>query len=424
MHIAVIGAGVVGVTTAWVLQQRGHSVSVVEPMSAAGLETSKGNAGQRSYGNVYPWASPAMIGKALPWLLAADGPLKMKLPPSLATVRFLWDTWRYARQPGLFEANKIAMLKLAAYSRQCFIELEQQHPFDYSNGHRGLIELASNATYLQGLSENAALLKRLGINHKILEPEEVYSFEPGLARNSPILGALRVEDDGTGDSLQFSQALAALCAEKGVAFHYGQSVAEVVRDAGKPVALTLTRANEPGAAEQLEADAFVLCAGASSAELAGQFGLKLSLYPVKGYSLTAALVNPDQAPVSTVIDDQFKVVATRLNDRLRVTGFVELSGFDRDIPARRLTTLKRSIELRFPHAANLETAEAWAGFRPMTPDGPPAIGRGVDDNVFFNTAHGTFGWTLSAGSAHLVGQLVDGEKPALDLGAFRPERFA
>ncbi|MEX0623897.1 D-amino acid dehydrogenase [Saccharospirillum sp.] len=423
MHIAVIGAGVVGVTTAWVLQQRGHTVSVIEPQSAAGMETSKANAGQRSYGYVYPWASPAMIGKALPWLLSADGPLKMKQPPSLSTLRFLWDTWRFARKPGLFEANKVAMLKLAAYSRQCFIELEQQHPFDFSGGHRGLMELASNAKSQQGLRENAALLQRLGIEHQMLEPDEVYSVEPGLARNPPILGALHLANDGTGDCHQFTQALAELCAEQGVTFHYGQSVAEVITDAGKPVALTLTRANEPGAVEQLEADAFVLCAGVASSDLGRQFGLKLSLYPVKGYSLTAALINPEKAPQSSVIDDQFKVVATRLNDRLRVTGFVELADFNRDIPARRLATLKRAIDLRFPGAADLDTAEAWAGFRPMTPDGPPAIGKGPADNLFINTAHGTFGWTLSAGSANIVGQLVDGEQPAVELDAFRPGRF-
>jgi D-amino-acid dehydrogenase len=423
MHIAVIGAGVVGVTTAWELQQRGHTVSVVEPLAEAGLETSKANAGQRSYGYVYPWASPAMIGKALPWLLARDGPLKMNVPPSLATLRFLWDTWRYARKPGLFEANKIAMLTLAAHSRERFIELEQQHPFDFSGGHGGVMELASNAKSLDGLTDNANLLKRLGIRHKLLEPDEVYSVEPGMARNPPILGALRLDEDGTGDCFQFTQALADLCAKQGVTFHYGRSVAEVITDAGKPVALTLARAYESGAAEQLEADAFVLCAGTGSEELARQFGLKLPVYPVKGYSLTAALTNPDKAPKSTVIDDQFKVVATRLSDRLRVTGFVELSDFNRDIPTRRLDTLRRAATLRFPGAADLDTAESWAGFRPMTPDGPPAIGQGPADNLFINTAHGTFGWTLSMGSANLVGQLVDGEEPALDLQAFHPGRF-
>lgn len=423
MHIAVIGAGVVGVTTAWALRQRGHTVSVIEPQASAGMETSKANAGQRSYGYVYPWASPAMIGKALPWLLSADGPLKMKQPPSLTTLRFLWDTWRYARQPGLFESNKIAMLKLAAYSRECFIDIEQKHAFDFSGGHRGLMELASNVTSQKGLRENATLLTRLGIEHQMLEPEEVYSVEPGLARNPPILGALHLADDGTGDCHQFTRGLAEICVEQGVRFHYGQSVAEVVTNAGKPVALTLTRENEPGALEQLEADAFVLCAGTASPELARQFGMKLSLYPVKGYSLTAALTNPDKAPQSTVIDDQYKVVATRLNDRLRVTGFVELADFNRDIPARRLDTLRKAIDLRFPDAADLETAEAWTGFRPMTPDGPPALGKGPADNVFINTAHGTFGWTLSAGSAGIIGQLVDGEAPAVDLSAFRPGRF-
>lgn len=423
MHVAVIGAGVVGITTAWALRQRGHTVSVIDPQPAAGQETSMANAGQRSYSCLYPWASPAMIGKALPWLLSADGPLKMKQPPSLATLRFLWDTWRFARRPGLFEANKIAMLRLAAFSRACFIDIEQAHPFDFSGQHRGVLELASNASNHQGLRDNAALLQRLGIEHQLLEPEAVYSLEPGLARNRAIQGALRLPLDGTGDCYQFTRALAEVCAGQGVHFHYGQAVAEVIGVAGKPAALTLTRANEPGAVGQLEADAFVLCAGAASSELARAFGLKLPLYPVKGYSLTAPLASPDKAPLSTVIDDRFKVVTTRLNDRLRVTGFVELADFNRDIPARRLDTLRRAAALRFPGAADLETAEAWAGFRPMTPDGPPAIGRGPADNLFINTAHGTFGWTLSAGSAALVGQLVDGEAPAVDLGAFRPDRF-
>jgi D-amino-acid dehydrogenase len=168
----------------------------------------------------------------------------------------------------------------------------------------------------------------------------------------------------------------------------------------------------------------VVCAGCWSNQLTEPLGLKLPIYPVKGYSFTVPLKDPDRAPASTVHDDYFKVVSTRLGDRLRASGFVELADFKRDIPEARLATIRKSVESRFPGCADLMAAETWTGFRPMTPDGPAIIGRGPRENLFLNTGHGTFGWTLSAGSAHLVGQLVDGEKPALDLGAFRPERFA
>ncbi|MEX1057004.1 MAG: D-amino acid dehydrogenase [Natronospirillum sp.] len=425
MHIGVVGAGVVGVTTAWVLQQRGHQVTVIEPHTQAGMETSKANAGQRSYGFVYPWASPAMIKKAVPWLLQADGPLKIPFPPSAATLRFLWLTWRYAHQSGLFEANKIAMLTLGKLSRDCFHELERHHPFDYSGGQRGLMELASSPANLQGLANNAALLARLGIEHEMLDRQAVYHHEPGLNQEDTLVGGLRLADDGTGDCQQFTQTLATKCQTAGVRFLYGHAATAVITDGGLPVGLHLASPDPstPPECEQLEADAFVLCAGNASPDLARQLGLRLPTYPVKGYSLTAAVTHPERAPQSTILDDQYKVAMTRLGDRLRVTGFVELADFNRTLPERRLATLRRAVALRFPGAVDVSTAEAWAGFRPMTPDGPPVIGQGSSNNVFINTGHGTFGWTLSMGSAQLIGQLVDGETPVISLDRFRPDRF-
>jgi D-amino-acid dehydrogenase len=426
MHIAVIGAGVVGVTTAWTLQQRGHQVTVIEPHLQAGMETSRANAGQRSYGFVYPWASPAMIKKAMPWLLKADGPLKISFPPSAATLRFLWFTWRCARQPRLFEANKMAMLKLGKLSRDGFNALERTHPFNFSGGERGLIELASSAGNYQGLVDNAAFLERLGISHELLDRQGVYRHEPGLNREPTITGGLRLAEDGTGDCQQFTQALAAKCEDAGVSFRFGYAATHVATARGRPVGLQLSRLVESASGEpdeKLEADAFVLCAGNTSASLADKFNLKLPSYPVKGYSLTADIHNAEGAPRSTVIDDHYKVAMTRLGDRLRVTGFVELADFNREIPERRLATLKRAVALRFPGAADVQLARAWTGFRPMTPDGPPAIGQGRTDNMFINTGHGTFGWTLSMGSAQLIGQLVDGEKPAISVEKFRPDRF-
>lgn len=429
MHIAIIGAGVVGVTTAHALVSRGHRVSVIERLDAAGLETSRGNAGQRSYGYVYPWASPAMIKKALPWLVKPSGPLKMRMPPTPWTLRFLTATWRFANAPGVFQANKRAMLRLGTYSRQCFVDLEENLDLAFDGGHGGLIDLASDDATAEGLKATAGLLSEMGIDHQWLTPEGLAEVEPGLRGDAPLVGALRLPGDGTGDCQRFTQALAAECERLGVTFRYATEVREVVRERGVVRALQLSpatataTATSPSEGETLEVDALVISAGCQSPGLAEAVGVKLPIYPVKGYSLTAPLEDPARAPRSTVIDDRYKVVATRLGNRLRATGFVELDEFDRRIPEARLATIRHAVESRFPGAADLDQAESWTGFRPMTPDGPPIIGQAKLDNLYFNTGHGTFGWTLSAGSAQLIAQLLDGDLPVLDIAPFRPGRF-
>ncbi|TDX32184.1 D-amino-acid dehydrogenase [Modicisalibacter xianhensis] len=429
MRIAVIGAGVVGVTTAYALARRGHDVVVIERHAAPAEETSRGNAGQRSYGYVYPWASPAMLKKALPWLVKADGPLKMSLPPSPWT---LLATWRLAKTPGLFDNNKRAMLRLGAYSRQCFLELQDTLPLAFDGGHGGLIDLASDAATAEGLKASTGLLDELGIDAQWLTPAQVYDYEPGLTGEAPLFGALRMAQDGTGDCQEFTRSLAEQCRAMGVEFRWHTEVDSATTQQGRVTGLTLRPATPAvaqikgapaGQAETLEADAVVLCAGCDSRTLGKRLGLRLPIYPVKGYSLTAPILDDAKAPCSTVIDDRYKVVATRLGDRLRATGFVELAELNRNIPLSRLATIRKAIISRFPGVANLDQAETWTGFRPMLPDGPPAIGRGRQENLFINTGHGTFGWTLSAASAELTGQLIDGETPALDLEAFHPLRF-
>lgn len=429
MQIAIIGAGVIGVTTAYALARRGHQVTVVERLEASALETSRGNAGQRSYGYVYPWASPAMIKKALAWLLKPTGPLKVHFPPSAQTLRFLYATWRFANAPGVFEANKRAMLRLGAYSRQCFLELEESVPLAFDGEHGGLIDLASDQATAKQLKITAGILSELAIDHQWLTPQQVRDYEPGLRGGAPLAGALRVTADGTGDCHHFTQALAKQCETLGVNFRYNREVVDVTRDKGRIRSLSLAMGDgkgdeNTGQHESLEADAFVLCAGCQSQHLGQALGLNLPIYPVKGYSLTASLKSATYAPQSTVIDDRYKVAMTRLGDRLRATGFVELSGLDRNIPLSRLATIRQAVESRFPGAADLEQAESWCGFRPMTPDGPPVIGQARHDNLYLNTGHGTFGWTLSAASAELISQLVEGDDPAMDLSAFSPKRFA
>ena len=422
MHVVVVGAGVVGVTTAWALRQRGYQVTVVERLEQAGLETSRANAAQRSYGVVYPWASAAMVRKALPMLLNKDGALKMAMPPSLTTLRFLFDTLRFAYSPGLYGLNRRAMLRLAMHSRDCFARLHDTLDLAFDGEHGGLLHLASSPAALAEYRGTKVLLDELGIANRLLTPAQVREAEPGMTGSGPLHGALSFDTDGTGDCHLFTQALARACEAEGVGFRFRTGVRCLVADDHRVSAVELQR--EGGAPETLAADAVVIAAGCASPGLLHGLGMRVPIYPVKGYSLTTEMTDLSRGPRSTVHDDYFKVVSTRLGERLRVTGFVELSGFNRDIPERRLDTLRKSVAARFPGAADLTDARQWTGFRPMTPDGPPMIGRGPRENLFLNTGHGTFGWTFSAGSAELIAQVIDGETPALNLDPFRPGRFS
>lgn len=422
MHVVVIGAGVVGVTTAYELQQRGHQVTVIERLTGAGLETSRGNAGQRSYGVVYPWASAAMVKKALPWLLQKDGPLKLSLPPSLSALSFMLATLRFAYAPGVHGLNRRAMLRLGIHSRARFRVLDEQLALAFDGGEGGLLQLASTPGTMADYHASARILKALDIDHGLLSPTEVREIEPGMTGPGPLSGALHYRTDGTGDCHLFSRAMANACETRGVQFHYQTRVEGLLSDEQRVHGVEIRP--DGGAVKTLEADAVVVAAGCASPELLRPLGLKLPIYPVKGYSLTIPLKDASRAPISTVHDDNFKVVSTRLGNRLRATGFVELADFDRKIPEQRLDTIRRAVASRFPGAVDMADAQSWTGFRPMTPDGPPIIGRGPRDNLYLNTGHGTFGWTLSAGSADLIAQLIDGDEPALIPDAFRPERFA
>ncbi|WP_323750558.1 D-amino acid dehydrogenase [Marinobacter sp.] len=422
MHIVVVGGGVVGITTARELVRRGHQVTVLERHALAGNETSKGNAAQRSYGVVYPWADPSMVLKALPWLFKTDGPLKMRMPPSLAATRFLLATLRYAWSPGLFGLNKRAMLKLGAYSRERFLALEKEHDLVFDGAHDGLLHLASTPEALDDLQKTHEFLNEVGVPSQLLSPEQVREVEPGMTGGGPLYGALRYDTDGTGDCHLFSQALARVCEDLGVNVRYEVEVDALLADHQRVNAVQFRSAS--GKSERLEADAVVVAAGCWSPELVKPLGLTLPIYPIKGYSITVPLSDPEKAPASTVHDDNFKVVSTRLGNRLRATGFVELTDFNRDVPEARIATIKKSVQSRYPGCADLDAAETWTGFRPMTPDGPAIIGKGPRDNLYLNTGHGTFGWTLSAGCAAVIAQVIDGEEPAVSLDAFRPGRFA
>lgn len=408
MKVVVIGAGVTGVTLAWELCQRGHEVTVVEALNEAGQETSRANAAQRSYGAVYPWASPALMKLALRTLFSKHGAFKLALPPGPETIAFLLRTLKHALTPGRFDANREAMLRLAEHSRQRFLALQDElgPALRFDGGHQGLIELASSVKERERLGADTVMLERLGIDYELLDASGVRRYEPALNNEAPLAGGLRLVADGTGDCHQFTQSLAAAAAEAGVVFRYKQAVTELGVDNNRVTSVTLD------SQERLTPDAVALCAGFASRVLARSVGVSAPIYPVKGYSMTLPQIDAQCGPRSTVLDDRYKVVCTRLGDRLRVSGFVELCGLDRRLPAARFEVMQAALRSRFPGATAGKVEQAWAGFRPMTPDGPPLLGASPDGrlpNLFFNTGHGTFGWTLSAGSADWVARQMDGE---------------
>ena len=420
MRALVIGAGIVGLTTARMLARRGYSVTVVEAHEGPGMETSYANAGQRSYGHVSPWAAPDLIGVGLKGLVRRQGPLKMHMPPAPRTIGFLFQTLRYAWESGRYDTSNRAMLQLGQVSRNAFHAIDEELPEGFDGHHEGLLEISRDPVEYTGLQTKARALTEQNIEHEWLDAGSVSRQEPALAATGDLQPSLLINGDGTGDCHRLSQLIMTQCREAGVRFFFGTSVTQWEHNGD---ALEGAHVSD-GTRSWLEtADATVVCAGCASRDLVRPLGLKLPVYPVKGYSLTAPLENPEKAPRSTVVDLDNKVAITRLGDRMRVTGFVELTGFNRRIPESRLQVLQEAINERFPGAADFNHAEPWTGFRPMLPDGPPALGTGPLRNLWLNTGHGTFGWTLSAGSAELLGLMMHGEPTPIDVSAFDPCRF-
>lgn len=420
MRALVVGAGIVGVTTARMLANRGYTVTVVDAHEGPGMETSYANAGQRSYGHVSPWAAPDLIGVGLRGLVRRQGPLKMRVPPSPRTIGFLLQTLRYAWESGRYEASNRAMLQLGQVSREAFRAIDRELPEGFDGHHEGLLEISRDPVEYAGLKSKARALAEQQIEHEWLDADSVSRQEPALVETGGLQPSLLINGDGTGDCHQLSALIMEQCREAGVQFFFGTRVTEWEHDG---YALEGAHVSN-GERTWLEtADVTVLCAGCASRDLARPLGMKLPVYPVKGYSLTARLDNPDKAPRSTVVDLDNKVAITRLGDRMRVTGFAELTDFNRRIPESRLVVLREAVNQRFPGAADFNHAAPWTGFRPMLPDGPPALGPGLLRNLWINTGHGTFGWTLSAGSAELLGLMMHEETTPIDVDAFSPRRF-
>ena len=417
MKILVLGSGVVGVTSAWYLAQAGHDVTVIDRQPAAGMETSFANAGQVSPGMSAPWAAPDTPRKAILWMMMRHRPLVFWPVPDRALLdwvrRFLGNcnAEAYAR-------NKGRMVRLAEYSRDKLRDLRTVTGVSYDDGQRGLLQLFRTQKQADHVGDDTAVLDRLGVPYTILDPAGCIAQEPALAGVAPkFVGGLRLPGDETGDAHVFTQSLAALAEAAGVVFRYGVAIERLLVEGGR-IAGVATKAGV------LTAESYVVALGSYSPALLRAAGVSLPVYPVKGYSITMPVADEAEAPVSTVMDETFKVAITRLGDRIRVGGTAELAGFSNTLREPRRRTLVHSVTDLFPHGGDVSRAKFWTGLRPMTPDGPPVIGPTKIANLWLNTGHGTLGWTMSCGSGALLADLMSGVRPNIEFEDLSVARYA
>ena len=414
MRILVLGAGVIGTTTAWYLRAAGHDVTVLERREGAGLETSFANGGQVSISHAEPWANPAAPAKILRWLGRPDAPLLFRPRADLRQWRwgaqFLFEClpWRTRR-------NTLRILAISKYSGEALRALRAETGIAYDDLQRGILQIYTEREAFEVASAAAEIVRRYGIVREMKTADECVALEPALApRREWIIGGTYTASDETGDAHKFTQGLATLAAAKGVVFRYGVTVESIAVADG---AVRGVRAlNESQRKEVLAADAYVACLASQTPQLLDRIGVHTMIYPAKGYSATLPIVDAARAPTVSVTDDAMKLVFTRLGDRLRVAGTAELAGYDLGLDQVRCQALTRRAVEWFGGAIDAARPEYWAGLRPATPSNVPYIGGTRYPNLYLNAGHGTLGWTLAAGSAKALADIVSGRVPEIDIG--------
>jgi len=409
MRVTVLGAGVVGVTTAWYLAESGHEVVVVDRQPQPARETSYANGGQVSLSHAEPWANPQAPLKLMKWLGREDAPLLFR--PRADPAQWRWGlSFLMECLPRRTRANTLAILSLAKYSGERLRALRAQTGIEYDALARGILHVFTDAREFSRVPARARLLREEGLEAEILDANECIRLEPALAESRvPIAGGLFGPGDESGDARLFTEKLAALADGRGVRFLFGHQAAALETARGQVTGLRVRRSDET--VETLVSDAWVVCLGSYSPLLLDQVGERLPIYPVKGYSITVPTDASCLAPTVSITDEERKLVFSRLGNRLRVAGTAELTGYDSSLNASRCgAILNRTLEF-FPRAGDRSQVEYWAGLRPATPGNVPLIGRTRYRNLFLNTGHGTLGWTLSCGSAAAMADIVSGRNP-------------
>ncbi|PTB18492.1 D-amino acid dehydrogenase small subunit [Trinickia symbiotica] len=415
MRVIVLGSGVVGVTSAYYLARAGHEVTVVDREAGPALETSFANAGQISPGYAAPWAAPGVPLKAVKWMFQKHAPLAIRLDGTQFQLRWMWQMLRNCTAER-YATNKGRMVRLAEYSRDCLQALRAETGIQYEGRTGGTLQVFRTQQQLDGAAKDVAVLQEANVPYELLSATELSRAEPALAAVShKLTGGLRLPGDETGDCQLFTTRLAAMAAELGVKFRFGTSIDELLMASGR---IAGVRCGD----EVLHADTYVVALGSYSTKLVADIA-KIPVYPLKGYSITAPVVNAEAAPVSTVLDETYKIAITRFDNRIRVGGMAEIVGFDKKLRQARRETLEMCVNDLFPGAGDTSQAPFWTGLRPMTPDGTPIVGRTPLPNLFLNTGHGTLGWTMSCGSGQLLADLISGKRPAIKADDLSVHRY-
>ena len=399
MRVLILGSGVIGVTSAWYLRQAGHEVVVVDRQPAPALETSFANAGQLSFGYTSPWAAPGVPLKAMKWLFQKHAPLAIK--PTLDPDQYLWLAQMLRNcTAGRYAVNKERMVRLAEYSRDCLDELRADTGLTYEGRRLGTTQLFRTQAQLDAAARDIAVLQEAGVPYEVLDRAGVARVEPALAATADrLVGGLRLPGDQTGDCQLFCERLAALAKMRGVEFRYGANIEAIEADGDRVTGVRIDGRLET-------ADRYVLALGSWSPQLLKPLGIRLPVYPLKGYSLTIPITDAAMAPASTVLDETYKIAITRFDRRIRVGGMAEVSGFDLSLDPRRRATLEKVVGDLYPKGGDLARAEFWTGLRPATPDGTPVVGATGLRNLFLNTGHGTLGWTMACGSGRYLADVI------------------
>lgn len=409
MKVIVLGAGVVGINTVYHLARSGVEVEVLEQHEAAALETSFANAGQVSPGYAAPWAAPGIPVKALKWLFQKHAPLAIRPDGSAFQLQWMWSMFRNCT-PAAYNVNKSRMVRLAEYSRDVLQQMRSDTGIQYEHREGGTLQLFRTQAQLDDVGKDVQVLKESGVPYELLDADACVRVEPGLAASKhKITGGLRLPNDETGDCHLYTQRLAAMCEQLGARFQYQVQVRELIRDGSRVVGVRYQDAL--GQMQELRADAVVMALGCASTHFARQLNLPLPVYPVKGYSITVPITDASRAPVSTVLDETYKIAITRFDQRIRVGGMAELSGYDKSLRQARRETLEMVVNDLFAGAGNTAQASFWTGLRPMTPDGTPVVGPTPMSGLWINAGHGTLGWTMGPGSGKLLADQIMGRQP-------------
>ena len=417
MRTIVLGAGLLGMTSAYFLQQLGHQVTVIDRQATPGAETSFANGGQISVSHAEPWANPSAPLKLLQWLGKEDAPLLFRLRADMH--QWLWGL-QFLREctPARTRHNIGQIVRLGTYSRSVLQQLRRDTGIQYHQRTQGILHFYTNQKEFDGTLGPAEQMRQLGCDRQVISADEAVRIEPALAHiRAQLAGATFTAEDESGDANAFTRELAQLCAVAGVQFRMGCHVQALREVDGRIDHVEVT--NEEGRFERIPGTQFVLAMGSFSPLLARPLGIALPIYPAKGYSVTLPVKDASKAHQVSLTDDEFKLVFSRYtgahgDDRLRIAGTAEFNGYDRHLNPVRCEAIVRRTEQLFPGAGDTTQAQFWSGLRPAMPSNVPLIGSTRIANLFLNTGHGTLGWTHACGSGKALADIVSGRVPEVD----------